>query len=126
MSNRREVCKSGDEAALRALIADYAELEKRLKIFYRHFSVQWERECRGNGFEHHDVRLGGLIQRVRHCRAMLSDVLSGKTERIAELGEDILRIQDLTIDGASLDYAVCAAARQLVRDRTSREHSWGM
>ena len=43
-----------------------------------------------------------------------------------ELGEDILRIQDLTIDGASLDYAVCAAARQLVRDRTSREHSWGM
>ena len=99
----RKVCRSGDEAALRALIADYAELEKRLKIFYRHFSAQWERECRGNGFEHHDVRLGGLMQRVRHCRAMLSDVLSGKTERIAELGEDILPFAD-NADGAPVLY----------------------
>ena len=101
-----KVCRSGDEAALRALIADYAELEKRLKIFYRHFSAQWERECRGNGFEHHDVRLGGLMQRVRDCRAMLSEVLSGKTERIAEAGEDILPFAD-NADGAPVLYTDC-------------------
>ena len=34
-----------------------------------------------------------------------------------ELGEDILRIEDLTIDGTSLDEAVCSAAREFARWR---------
>lgn len=42
-----------------------------------------------------------------------------------DLGEDILRIEDLTIDGSSLDDAVCAAARMFARER-SGERPWGM
>ncbi len=38
-----------------------------------------------------------------------------------DLGDDFLCIQDLTIDGSSLDDAVCAAARQFVRWKTAGE-----
>lgn len=40
-----------------------------------------------------------------------------------DLGEDVLRIEDLTIDGSSLDDAVCAAARRFARERSGQ---WGM
>ena len=79
-----------DRAALEALLADYKELEKRLRVFYRAFSAQWERECKPNGFEKHDIRLGGLMRRVSHCRALLAEYLAGKRKTISELEEEIL------------------------------------
>ncbi len=44
---------------------------------------------------------------------------------VPDLGEDVLRIEDLTIDGSSLDDAVCAAAREFVRWRGSCERRRG-
>ena len=86
----RAVYRKKDCAALKELLRDYKELEKRLKVFYRLFLTQWEKECKPNGFEKHDIRLGGLMQRIRHCHNILSEYLVGKREGISELEEDIL------------------------------------
>lgn len=86
----RRAYKAGERAALGALVSDYAALEKRLKRFYRLFLAQRERECKPNGFEKQDIRLGGLMQRVAHCRRTLSEYLAGKRADIPELEEEIL------------------------------------
>lgn len=63
-------------------------------------------------------------------RSVLDDYaeerLSQGVVPLPELGEDVLRIEDLTIDGSSLDSAVCAAARQFAQDKLARSRQWGM
>ena len=86
----RSAYRADDRAALAGLISEYRMLEGRLKVFYRLFRAQWERECKPNGFEKHDIRLGGLMMRVSHCREVLKEYLAGKRARIPELEEDIL------------------------------------
>ena len=86
----RSAYQADDRGALAALVADYKELEKRLKAFYRLFLAQREKECKPYGFEKQDIRLGGLTRRVAHCRSVLSEYLAGKREKIGELEEHIL------------------------------------
>lgn len=90
----RKAYRADDRGALAALVADYGELEKRLKAFYCLFLVQRERECKPQGFEKQDIRLGGLMQRVAHCRRILSEYLAGRRDRIEELEEHILPFAD--------------------------------
>lgn len=81
--------------------------------------------------------LRALVQEgeFRSLSDAVRSVLDGyASERLAqgvrpapEVGEDALRIEDLTIDGSSLDGAVRAAARDYVRERfQSGERPWGM
>lgn len=81
--------------------------------------------------------LRALVQEgeFRSLSDAVRSVLDGyASERLAqgvrpapEVGEDALRIEDLTIDGSSLDSAVRAAARDYVRQRFQPgERSWGM
>ena len=86
----RKAYRADDRGALAALVADYGELEKRLKAFYRLFLAQRERECKPQGVEKQDIRLGGLMQRVAHCRRILSEYLACRRDRIEELEEHIL------------------------------------
>lgn len=91
----REAYRAGNIAELTALIGDYKTLEQEIGKFYKAFRAQWDRECKPNGFEKQDIRLGGLLQRVKHCRAMLEEYASGKSKRIPPLEEDILPFADL-------------------------------
>lgn len=86
----RKEYQADDRGALATLVADYRELEKRLGAFYRLFLAQRERECKPHGFEKQDIRLGGLMKRVAHCRRILSEYLAGRRDRIEELEEHIL------------------------------------
>ena len=61
-----------------------------MKKFYKRFAEQWHRECKPNGFEKQDIRLGGLIQRVNHCRERLKEYCEGKLCSLPELDENIL------------------------------------
>jgi len=45
------------------------------------------RDCKPQGFEIQDYRLGGLIQRNRHCLEILRDYITGKISAIPELEE---------------------------------------
>ena len=42
------------------------------------------------GFDVQDLRLGGLLQRLRACRTLIIEYLSGKRTSIEELEADIL------------------------------------
>ena len=86
----RRVYKSGDKEQLKALIKDYQRVENRLKIFYKDLRYQWEKERKLNGFEKQDIRLGGLIQRVKNCREILQEYYNGERKDIPVLQEEIL------------------------------------
>lgn len=84
----REAYRRADKAALSALVADYDETEKRLTAFYEAYRAQWMAENKPHGFDVQDIRLGGLMQRIRSCRARLRDYCLGTLDRIEELEED--------------------------------------
>lgn len=79
-----------DSAALKAVIAEYDVLEEKLAIFYEAYRKQWYSENKGPGFEVQDIRIGGLKQRIRHCKEMLIDYENGILDRIDELEEQLL------------------------------------
>ncbi len=87
----RAAYKAGDREALLSLANDeYPRLVKALKRFYASYRRQWFRENKSIGFEVQDLRIGGVIQRVESCRAILLNYLSGKCDGIDELEFDIL------------------------------------
>lgn len=84
----RAAYAAGDRDALGALVAEYAKMIKRTEAFYRAFRYQWHHDNRPQGFEVHDIRLGGLIGRMKHCRERLQEYLDGKWESLPELAEE--------------------------------------
>ena len=96
----RAAYRRNDASEMSLLIEDYKKLELAIGEFYRAFRAQWDRECKPNGFEKHDIRIGGLRQRIKHCREMLESYANGKTASISALEEEILPFADLQ-DGQS-------------------------
>lgn len=86
----REVYKNGTKADLQTLIFDYDRMIERTKAFYRAFRHQWFAENKANGFEVHDIRIGGLITRMQSCRDRLADYQAGRIPSIPELDENTL------------------------------------
>ncbi len=86
----RAAYKAGDKAALSALIADYTEVEKRVRAFHTAFEKQWHIDNKPCGFEVHDARLGGLAQRIASCKKRLQAYVNGDLDRIEELEAEIL------------------------------------
>lgn len=79
--------QAGDREALTALLPVYDKLSVLLEDFYNKYRVVWYKERKGNGFEVQDVRLGGLMCRLKNCRRLLAEYLDGKKERLEELEE---------------------------------------
>ena len=90
----RVAYQAGDRAALAALVED------RLGELYEAFREQWDRENKSCGFEVQDIRLGGLRQRLRHCRESLERYLAGELEAIEELAAP-----QLDVSGKGADFA---------------------
>lgn len=88
----RRAYHTGDHAALRLLIDEYLALEMQLEKFYDAFQYQWMLENKPYGFEIQDIRLGGLIRRVQHCRIRLERFCAGTLAQIEELEETQLDI----------------------------------
>ena len=86
----RKAYRAGNRDDIKKIIADYRETINRVKIFHEAFSALWMRENKPYGFEVHDIRLGGLMQRLSSCAERLELYASGKIEKIEELEEDIL------------------------------------
>lgn len=100
----RNAYKNQEREVLVNLIDEYKELGKRLRKLAKSFEAQWDMECKPFGFELHDIRLGGLMRRVKHCRRKLEDYITGKTESIPELEQEILPFWPGAVDGESLYY----------------------
>ncbi len=86
----RKAYKSNDRESLKELIKDYKLTVKYLDRFYVDFKDYWRRENKNYGFEIHDIRIGGLKQRLLSCIESLNDYVSGKIDSIDELSQDIL------------------------------------
>lgn len=84
--------KSAYDAGDRETLAEIAreelpELLRRLNRFYRSVKIQWGREHKIFGREVQDIRLAGLIQRVRETKRRLEDYLTGRVPELEELRE---------------------------------------
>lgn len=95
--------KEAYDASDRATLKKYStklipELIKRIEAYYESLRAQWRHDNKMPGFEVMDVRIGGLIFRLKDVKYILDEYLSGKTDRIPEL--DVVRIPfDPSIDG---------------------------
>ncbi len=87
----RAAYAAGDLAALEALAEkDYPETVARIERLHEVFSSQWARENKPFGFDIQDIRLGGLIMRIRSCGKRLAAYARGELESIPELEEALL------------------------------------
>ena len=82
-----KVYERKDREELKALISDYKKLIKKLEAFYNTYKKQWYQENKPHGFDVQDIRLGGLIRRVKNCMDRLQELYDGKIDRIEELEE---------------------------------------
>ena len=85
--NTRKIYAAKDRNALKDLITEYQELQKKLEVFYEAYRIQWFTENKPHGFDVQDIRLGGLAMRVRSCRERLQMLLDGEIDIIEELEE---------------------------------------
>ena len=87
----RALYEKGDKEGLRALAeGDYTLFCEKWEAFYTAFRYQWETVNKTYGFEMQDMRLGGLLARVKNCKRRLLDLADGKLDGIAELEEAVL------------------------------------
>ena len=86
----RTAYQTNDKEALKAVICEYELLDEKIKKFYDALCVQWHKENKAHGFEVQDMRIGGLRQRICHCKKRLEAYLSGDIAKIEELDEQLL------------------------------------
>lgn len=110
----RKAYSDNDKNALLALADnEYSQAIIRLNSFYNAFKKLWERENKPNGFEIHDVRLGGLLCRLKNCRGTLRAYANGKIERVLELEEPILSVSRKEGKICDNDYASIVSFSEL-------------
>ena len=88
----REAYQSGDKALLEELIKDYKKMIKKCEEFYYSFRNRWYTENKPHGFDVQDIRIGGLIMRMKSCLDRLCDLKDGKIEKIPELEEAVVHM----------------------------------
>lgn len=66
------------------------ELISRLISFKSLFYARWIRENKSNGFGPHDIRMGGVIERLRTVQTLVNSYLNGEIDKIDELEEELL------------------------------------
>ncbi len=86
----RKLYRSNDKEGLAEIIKDYDKTIQLLEKFYQSFKTLWHTENKPNGFEVHEIRLGGLSLRLRSCKEKIQDFIDGKIDVIEELDEEIL------------------------------------
>ena len=94
----RAAYKAGDKKALQALLCRYEEAIEKTEVFYRSFRAQWYLENKPHGFNVQDVRIGGVIMRLKNGKALLEEYLDGKMDRIEELEEELLNCADFEVE----------------------------
>ncbi len=94
----RQAYSSGNNEQLDTVIVDYKKMIKRTQEFYNTFRNQWYIENKPHGFDIQDIRLGGLIARMRACLDRLIQYRDGKINSIPELEEKIVPITDKIIN----------------------------
>ncbi|MBO5240506.1 MAG: beta-N-acetylhexosaminidase [Clostridia bacterium] len=91
--NTRKAYESKNKEWLGRLINDYEQAARQVKAFHESFFELWHKENKPNGWEVHDMRLGGLEKRLKTCKKCLQAYINGETDKIEELEEPLLPIE---------------------------------
>lgn len=79
--------ETGSRKALKSLLDDYQMAAEKLEIFYKVYKQQWFQENKPHGFDVQDIRIGGLLTRIRSCQERLQLLYDGEIHMIEELEE---------------------------------------
>ena len=88
----RALYQAADKQGMLSLIADYAQCILDTEEFLRVFREVWMAENKPYGFEIQEVRIGGVLQRLRACRERL-ELWCTQDTPIPELAEENLDLQ---------------------------------
>lgn len=95
----REAYKSKNREKLREFSSVILpKLLRKIDKFYNSFRKRWYKDNKPFGFDVQDIRIGGLIQRVKNAITTLKEYLKGERETIPELEETIINFH------CSVDY----------------------
>jgi hypothetical protein len=86
----RAAYKKRDKSALSVIVKDMDTLLRRLKKFEKLLQKQWMIENKPYGYEIQEYRLGGLMLRIKNCKARVKSFLNGEIESIPELEETLV------------------------------------
>jgi len=92
VKTRKAYHKSKGE--VRKIIPLYNEVIISIQDFYESFKIQWDKENKPFGFEVQDARIGGLVNRLKHCKERLLAYVDGLIPSIDELETEILPINN--------------------------------
>jgi len=86
----RRAYSENDVSLLKKYVGEIDVVLDRVSDFYYAFRKQWMRENKPHGFDVQDIRLGGLMRRLKSCKEMLLEYIDDKTDKIPELEEQLL------------------------------------
>lgn len=99
--NIHEAYINGDRDYLEQAVDDILPaLITQTEIFRSCMETQWMKENKPFGFEVQDIRIGGLIQRLKTAGKRIGDYVSGKIDNIPELEETRLPVLENELDKA--------------------------
>lgn len=85
----RKAYDSKDKEKLQIVIKDHLTAIRNVKEFIEDFRKMWFTDSKPHGFDIQDIRLGGVVQRLKANRQRLIDYLNGKIDSIPELEEKL-------------------------------------
>ena len=86
----RAAYKNRNMAEIKELAEEYGVTIDMIKEFVSAFRDRWYNDDNPHGFDVQELRIGGIIMRLKSCKERLEAFAEGKTECIPELEEEIL------------------------------------
>lgn len=75
------------------------QLSDLARQFMDDYRVQWELENKVFGLDVFDLRMGGMLERIRTAIHRINRYVEGNVEQIAELEEELLTFDGLVDEG---------------------------
>lgn len=86
----RKAYQGGDKEELKRLVLKYEKTIVLTEEFLNAFRTAWQKDNKPHGFDVQDIRVGGLLQRLKSCKDRLTLYLDGKIDEIEELNEKLV------------------------------------
>lgn len=91
----REAYQAGDKESLQQIAQEeLPKLRSEIETFHALFSHQWLKENKVFGLDTVDIRMGGLLRRIKRAESRIENYLAGEISRINELEVEILPFND--------------------------------
>lgn len=86
----RKAYQDGDRERLKNLVLKYEKTIVLTEEFLNAFRTAWQKDNKPHGFDVQEIRVGGLLQRLKSCKDRLTLYLDGKVDEIEELNEKLV------------------------------------